>query len=379
MLHYESFTKQVCQDHQNVCGDHIVSFNHKDSYYFAIFDGVGSGIHANLSAIASASRWKKMIREGISISGACERIAADMNRARSQKSTFAAFIAVRVTNHGSALIYTFESPRPILSRKGVTRILKPRHIATGLEEIGEIKFDLEEGDMLFIFSDGVSQSGMGRGCALGWGEEGVTAFIRRHFAFMEPFELLDALVEHCNKISGNQYEDDTSVIMVQVSEARYLSLFSGPPRWRHNDKAYADAFCKAEGTKVICGSMTSDVLARELGTKVKLVSKGDGLHSPPIYAMEGADFVTEGAIALNQAANLLYAKPDEVTGNSAPEQLARLFFNSDVIHIYEGLALNEAHEMLRFKQLGIRVRHEALRAIMNRLEDLGKMVHYHPF
>lgn len=124
---------------------------------------------------------------------------------------------------------------------------------------------------------------------------------------------------------------------------------------------------------------TCDILARKLGTSVRLISKGEGLHSPPIYAMEGADLVTEGAIALNQTANLLYSKPDEVTGNTAPEQLARLLFNSDVVDVYEGLAANEAHQVLRFKQLGIRLRREALGAIMNRLENLGKMVHYYPF
>lgn len=379
MLHYEAFTKQVCKDRQHVCGDSIVSFNYKDSYYFAIFDGVGSGIYANLAAIANASRWKKMIREGISISEACEKMAADTNRARSEKIPFTAFVAVMVTRLGSAIIYIYESPKPVLSRKRVTRTLKPRYYATGLEEIGEVKIDLEEGDMLFIFSDGVSQSGMGRGRALGWGEDGVTSFIGRHCTSMESVELLDALVEHCYKISGNQYEDDTSVIMIQASKARHLSLFSGPPRWRQQDAVYADAFRNAAGTKVICGSTTSDVLARELGTRVRLLTEGEGLHAPPVYTMKGADFVTEGAIALNQAANLLYADPEEVTGMSAPEQLARLFFNSDVIDVYEGLAANEAHEMLLFKQLGIRVRREAVRAILNRLEDLGKMVHYYPF
>jgi len=379
MLHYEAFTKQVNKDNHHVCGDSIVSFNHKDSYYFAIFDGVGSGIYANLASIASASRWKKMIREGISISEACEKMASDTNRARSQKIPFTAFIAVMVTRLGSALIYTYESPNAILSRGGVTRMLKPRHFSAGHEEIGEVKIDLEEGDMLFIFSDGVSQSGMGKGRALGWGEDSVASFIGRRHATMEPDDLLNALVEHCYKISGNQFEDDTSVIMIQASKARHLSLFSGPPQWRHNDQAYADAFRNAVGTKIICGSTTSDVLARELGTRVRLLTDGEGLHTPPIYTMKGADFVTEGAIALNQAANLLYADPNEVTGKTAPEQLAQLFFNSDVIDVYEGLAANEAHEMLLFKQLGIRLRREAVRVIMNRLEDLGKMVHYYTF
>lgn len=379
MLHYEAFTKQVCQDRQYVCGDNIVSFNHKYSYYFAIFDGIGSGVFANLSAIANASRWRKMIREGISISEACEKIASDTNRARNQDVPFTAFVAVRVTHLGSAIIYTYESPIAVLSRKGVTQTLKPRYYSAGFEEIGEVKIDLEEGDALFIFSDGVSQSGMGRGHGLGWGEDGVASFIRLHRTTMEPAELLDALVEHCYKISGDQYEDDTSVIMIQVSKARHLSLFSGPPRWRHNDQAYVDAFRNATGIRVVCGSTTSDIFARELGTDVRLISQGEGLHTPPIYAMEGADLVTEGAIALNQAANLLYANPDEVTGNTAPEQLARLLFNSDVVDVYEGLAANEAHQVLLFKQLGIRLRREALSAIMNRLEDLGKMVHYYPF
>lgn len=379
MLHYEAFIRQSCKDRQNVCGDHTVAFSFKESYYYAIFDGIGSGVYANLAAIGTASRWSKMIREGISISEACEKIATDMNRARSQKIPFTAFVAAMVTRIGNALLYTYEAPRPVLKRDNVAHVLTPQLFAAGSEVLGEVIIELEEGDNLFLFSDGVSQSGLGRSRSLGWGEEGVASYIQQYGRELSPPDLLDALLHRCLNLSGGKCEDDTTILMIQTTKARHLSLFSGPPQWRGRDNDYAEAFNDARGTRIICGSTTSEVLARELGVRVRLLSKGEGLHSPPQYAMKGADLVTEGAIALNQTSNLLNADPNEITGETAPEKLARLLFNSDVIDIYEGLAANEAHEMLLFKQLGIHPRREAVRRLAIQLEDMGKMVHYHPF
>ncbi|NLA82611.1 MAG: serine/threonine-protein phosphatase, partial [Clostridiaceae bacterium] len=67
MLHYDSLMRQFNKAGKDLCGDHCLTFSFKDSYYFAIFDGVGSGVYANLAAIGNAGRWGRMIREGISI------------------------------------------------------------------------------------------------------------------------------------------------------------------------------------------------------------------------------------------------------------------------------------------------------------------------
>lgn len=379
MLHYDVHICQHNKEGKDLCGDHYLSFSFKDSYYYAIFDGVGSGVYANLAAIGSAGRWGRMIREGVSISEVCETLAGDMERAKGQASPFTAFSALMLTRHGNALLYSYESPKPILLRDHVTQVLEPRFYPVGTGLLGESRLDLEEGDALFLFSDGVSQAGLGNLYPLGWGEEGAASQIQVCSREKKDPEILDALVERCRLLSGGSHADDTTALMIKAVKAKHLSLFSGPPASRSQDQAFARAFEAADGVRLICGSSTAEILARELGVRLSFLSEGEGLHSPPQYRMKGADLVTEGALALNQTANLLEGARVEIDGQTPAEKLARLLMEADVIDIYEGLSKNEAHRALFFRQLGIHPRKEAIRSIMNALEGMGKRIHYHAF
>ncbi len=379
MLHYDSLMRQFNKAGKDLCGDHCLTFSFKDSYYFAIFDGVGSGVYANLAAIGNAGRWGRMIREGISISEACETLARDMEKAKGQSAPFTAFSALMLTRYGNALVYSYESPRPILLRDYVSQVLEPRFYPIGQGFLGETRLDLEEDDSLFLFSDGISQAGLGGLYPLGWGEEGAASYIQVCSREKKGSQILDCLVQRCLLLSGGSHADDTSVLMIKAVRAKHLSLFSGPPASRGQDQAFARAFEGAQGVRVVCGSSTAEVLARERGVRLSFLSEGQGLHSPPQYRMKGADLVTEGALALNQAANLLEEEGNGFDGQTPAEKLARLLMKADVIDIYEGMAKNEAHRALFFRQLGIRPRKDALRSLMNSLEAMGKRIHYHAF
>ncbi|MGI6156973.1 MAG: SpoIIE family protein phosphatase [Saccharofermentanales bacterium] len=379
MLHFDAHIRQVNKDGQAVCGDCVVQFTSKDSYYFGIFDGMGSGVYANLAAISLGSRWRQMIREGISISEACETIASNMARARNERIPFTAFSTAMITRNGTALLYTYEAPSPIICRGNTFHVAKPHFYTAGYEILGETQLDLDRGDALLLYSDGVSQAGLGRAYTLGWGAEGVSDLMQQQWTGDNIDATLDAVMDRCHALSGDGFEDDTTLVMIHAVPARHLSLFSGPPDHRERDPEFAEAFRNAEGIRIICGSSTSGLLARELKVPLRIISEGDGLQSPPQYAMKGADLVTEGALALNQVANLMTADREELTGDTPPEQLARHLFDADVIDIYEGTAKNEAHRMLLFRQLGIRPRRESLRMIEQSLEKMGKMVHYHSF
>ncbi len=379
MLHYDLEIRQHRKEGNYLCGDHTVAFSFKDSYYFAIFDGIGSGVFANLAAIGNAGRWSRMIREGISISEACEIIASDMDQTRSAHSPFTAFSALMLTRYGNALLYAFEAPKAILRRGRVSQVLEPHLYDIGGGQLGETRLDLEEGDVLFLFSDGVAQAGLGKAYPLGWGEAGAASYLQVCSREYPDSEILDHLIQRCQLLSGDSHADDTTALMIKAVKAKHLSLFSGPPASRGQDKAFAEAFENAAGHRVICGSSTAEVLARELRVRLSFLSEGEGMHSPPQYFMKGADLVTEGALALNQATNLLEADPLEIQGDTPAEQLARFLLKADVIDIYEGKARNEAHRALFFRQLGIRPRKEALRSIMQALEDRGKRIHYHAF
>ncbi|HZK28719.1 MAG TPA: hypothetical protein VFD19_00710, partial [Clostridia bacterium] len=221
--------------------------------------------------------------------------------------------------------------------------------------------------------------GLGRAYPLGWSEEGVASYIQVGSRENADDEMLDCLVNRCRILSGGCHTDDSTIIMIKAVKAKHLSLFSGPPASRGLDMEFAHSFQNAKGVRVICGSSTSEVLARELSLRLSFVSEGDGFSSPPRYAMKGADLVTEGALALNQVANLMETDTGEITGSTPAEQLYRFLLDADVIDIYEGTAKNEAHRMTLFRQLGIKPRREALRSIMRSLERMGKMVHTHLF
>ncbi len=377
MLHYDSWIRQQKKDGHHVSGDQIVHFSFKDSYYFAIFDGVGSGVYANIAAIGNAGRWSRMIREGISISEASETIASSMRTKEEGRAFYTAFSALMLTRHGNALLYTFESPKAILRRGRAAQVLEPYYYDALGTTLGETQFELEENDTLFIFSDGISQAGMGQMYPLGWQEKGAASYIQVQSRELADAFILDRLIERCRVLSGGSHADDTSAIMIRAIRAKHLHLFSGPPVSPLHDKKLAERFDNAQGVRVICGSSTAGIISRELGVRLHFLSEGDGLHSPPQYKMNGAELVTEGALALNQAANLLLANTQEITGDTPPEQLTRLLLEADVIDIYEGTAQNEAHRMLLFKQLGIRSRKEALRVIAQALEQMGKRIHYH--
>jgi hypothetical protein len=128
------------------------------------------------------------------------------------------------------------------------------------------------------------------------------------------------------------------------------------------------------GQKAICGSTTTDIIARELGLEAVTLSMGNSFGQLPEYFIEGADLVTEGAITLNQACNILEEPAERLTGNSVAERLCLMLRGADAIHLMVGNASNSAHDDLIFKQIGVHVRKSAIRQIAGQLKNMGKLV-----
>ncbi len=377
MFYYESIIQQAKKEKQMVCGDHVSCTRLKTGSYFGIFDGIGSGIYANIAATECASRWSTMIENGLSFSETCEKMASGMHKARSQPFPFTAFNCAKLTPKGYVQIFTYEAPKPIMIRNGVVHVIEPRFYTVGYEIIGESMTTFEKSDQLLIFSDGVSQAGLGNTHPLGWGERGLAEFFSAHMNSFDNHEaLLQKILAHCQQLSGGKHADDTSIMLINCKSPKYLSVFTGPPSLKEKDEIFAGAFRKAKGKKMICGSTTVDIISRETNEPVRLKEKGLGFNSPPEYGMNGADMVTEGAMVLNQVSNILDAEQIEVTDETSPERMANLFYQSDVIHFHVGNAKNRTHQLLPFRQLGIKVRADVVKEIAEKLREKGKMVYF---
>ena len=182
MKFFADITAQNYKHGQRICGDAFACERDERGVVFIICDGIGSGMYANIAAISCVSRLKELLSRGVSLRAAAEMVAASMHKAREAEIPFAAFCAAAISPDGHYSVYTYESPAPIRIADGVAEALAPEFYTAGYEVVGEASGLLENGDGLLLFSDGVSQAGLGHGYAWGIGPDGVAAFVNKELA-----------------------------------------------------------------------------------------------------------------------------------------------------------------------------------------------------
>jgi len=375
MKFFDDFLCQKNKKTNDVCGDYCISERTSAGMVYVVCDGVGSGIYANISAITCASRILELFRGGMSIRMTSETVAASMHRARKEDIPFSAFSAAVLLPDGQFTVYSYESPNPVLIQNNNATVLAPRFYTTGFEVIGEISGILHIGDSLLLFSDGVSQAGLGHGYGMGIGSEGVSSYVNRNYKPDDDItELSWRILEMCKTVSAGNYEDDTTLVLIHCRDAKELTLLTGPPSKQSMNHNYAIDFMNMPGQKIICGSTTTDIIAQELGLEAETLSMGKSFGQLPEYRIEGIDLVTEGAITLNQVYNILDEPVQRLSSNSVAERLCLMLHGADVIHLMIGNAANSAHDDLIFKQTGVQIRKYVIRQIAERLKDMGKLV-----
>jgi len=358
-----------------VCGDYCLCERTPAGFLYVVCDGIGSGAYANISAITCAGRITELFSGGLSLRAAAETVAASMHRARTEDIPFAAFSAAIILPDGQFTAYSYEAPSPVLIQDKHATALTPRFYTAGFEIIAEVSGCLNMGDCLLIFSDGVSQAGLGHGYGMGIGSDGVCDYINRNYKPHGPIsELPEKIAEMCKSVSAGNYEDDTTIAALYCRCANELALLTGPPSKQSLDNTYVTDFMNMPGSKVVCGSTTAEITARELKSKVTTLFAGNSFGQPPEYRIEGIDLVTEGAITLNQVFNIMDEPAVRLTRGTAAERLCLMLRGADAIHLMIGNAANTAHEDLIFKQIGVNVRKSTIRRISERLRDIGKLV-----
>ena len=278
---------------------------------------------------------------------------------------------------GSYAIFSYEAPEPILITGGFAKVLEPRFYKAKYDYVGEVYGHLKRGDAIMVFSDGVGQAGMGNGLGMGIGSEGVVKWLAKQKTMGTPEPdfptILKNLTDMTAEVSGKVHADDTTAVILKCREARDLIIATGPPSAKQKDNEFVNRLVGAWGKKVICGSTTTDIIAKIMGEKVTSVRSNDP-GSPPEYHIEGIDLVAEGAMTLSQACNIIDEPVERIAGNSVVERFCRMMKESDIITFMLGNAMNAAHGDLMFKQLGVRPRRESVETLADRLTRMGKVV-----
>ncbi len=349
---------QISKEGQKVPGDKFVSAKSTiDNRLVAVLaDGLGSGIKANVLATLTTSMALKFIENRMDIHKAAEVILSTLPVCSVRKIGYSTFSIFDLEPDGFVRIIEYDNPSYLLIRNN--RIITPEKetIEISLKNNRRNKvyyssFKLQYLDRIVFFSDGVTQSGLGRTVSpLGWENADLHQFVSSlciENPLISAAGLAREIVKASHRRDNNQAKDDITCSVFYYREPRKTLLITGPPFNQESDSRYAEIADTFIGRKIIAGGTSANIISRELNRPVEMdLNKfWSGSKVPPKASMEGFDLITEGTITLSQVYSILKEHDNnEHFGKNSAYEMANLLLESDVIRIVAGTKINEAHQ-----------------------------------
>ena len=81
-------------------------------------------------------------------------------------------------------------------------------------------------------------------------------------------QMADMMNKACADLYGGMCSDDTTIAVARIMEEEIVNILTGPPQNKADDARMVQDFMKQEGIKIVSGGITSQIVARELGTRL---------------------------------------------------------------------------------------------------------------
>jgi hypothetical protein len=345
---------QQAKHGQLVAGDVFLSrkIKEEDRIVTVLSDGLGSGVKAGVLANLTATMALRYTSAFVDLRRSAKTIMDTLPVCEKRKISYSTFTIVDLDEDGKTRVIEHGNP-PLILLRGQTPVPLERASLT-LEAwkdrvIYYSEFDTRLGDRIVFYSDGVSQSGLGRaGLPFGWGAERVTEFLCRKISGENEIssrELSRQLVGEALLNDGRAAKDDITCGAIYYRRPRRLLVITGPPFNRERDGQLAELIQTFDGRKAVCGGTTAGIVSRLLGRPVTMSLARLDPEIPPAAVMEGVDLVTEGTVTLAKVAELL--EHGETAGfprKNPATDLVSLMLQSDIVQFVVGTRINDAHQ-----------------------------------
>jgi hypothetical protein len=339
---------------QVVAGDVFLSRKIKEEgrVITVLSDGLGSGVKAGVLANLTATMALRYTAAFVDVRQSAKTIMDTLPVCEKRKISYSTFTIVDLDEDGKTRVIEHGNP-PLVLLRGQSPVPIERASLT-LETwkdrvIHYSEFDTQLGDRIVFFSDGVSQSGLGRvGLPLGWGQDRITNFLQRQISAENEIssrELSRKLVGEALVNDGRAAKDDITCGAIYYRRPRRLLVITGPPFSKERDGELAELVQTFDGRKAICGGTTAGIISRLLGRPVTMDLKNLDPEIPPPAVMEGVDLVTEGTVTLAKVSEILErGNPNEPARKNPATDLVSLMLQSDIVEFVVGTRINEAHQ-----------------------------------
>ena len=344
---------QINKRNQLVCGDTFIYkwIKDEDRRILVLSDGLGSGIKANVLSSLTATMALNYTSGYRDVKISAETIMKALPVCSERKISYATFTIADIDPSGMVRIVNYDNPEPLIFRNGKPLDIDYSSINGKVKKRGYAlrlaSFQMRDGDRIVLFSDGISQAGMGsQAYPFGLGGENIGKYIAdnlRENPGIQARALSRKVALKASRCDGGSAHDDITCAVIHFRKAKDLLIITGPPVEREMDSqlaAMADLF---PGRKIVCGGTTAKILARELERKLVFSSLELFSSLPPSSSLEGFDLVTEGIITLHKVRELLQSgKTLENMPASPARDIVERILESDRVNFLTGTRINEA-------------------------------------
>ncbi|HPY67662.1 MAG TPA: SpoIIE family protein phosphatase [Bacteroidales bacterium] len=379
-FYIEVNSRQRNTDEERICGDVFLNkyIKEEDRIIAVLSDGMGHGVKANILATLTATMALSFTREHKEVDRIAEIIMNTLPVCSERKIAYSTFTIVDIESSGKTNILEYDNPPTIILRG--SRIFDPSWNRIVLEKgkhTGKIlkscSFIPEKEDRIIMYSDGVSQSGMGSDAfPFGWERDNIANYasnLVNSDASISAAVLAGKIVSMAHKNDEYKAKDDISCAVIYFREPRKLLLCTGPPYEKEKDKVLAAKVSTYPGKVILCGGTTADIIARELNRTIvdELIFEDPEL--PPESFLEGIDLVTEGILTLQKVNEILKTFNNSVRlGKGPADKIVKLLMESDEIHFIIGTRINIAHQDPNLP-VELEIRRTVVRRIARLLEE----------
>ncbi len=333
---------------QTVSGDVYLQRRHNNRLLAVLSDGAGSGVKANVTAGVISSMALNYAMADIPAAHAAEVIMRTFSGGEAGAS--ATFTLLDIHQDGEVSAVECGNPPYILLRGGkIEKVKRDKAGVSGDEKIGVSRFKAELEDRIILFSDGVADSGaMTSRLPEGWAESGVASFCAAKAGQSPGISAYDLSREVIARAEMNDMfapKHDMSCAVVYFRRPRRILICTGPPYKESKDAILADMVARYDGTVLICGGTTAQIVSRELGRPITMDLGRDPAGLPPTSSMDGVELITEGVLTLSKVKSLLEnLAGNDVTQKGTDGVVARMLLGHDVIEFEVGTRINPVHQ-----------------------------------
>ncbi len=333
---------------EEVCGDVFMSrkLQEEGRSVAVLSDGLGSGIKANVLATMTASMALNFTIANQAVEHSAQSIRNTLPIDEERKINYATFTIIDIEYDGETTILEYGNPQFLIFRGNEALNIKKSTIKAELEKNC---FKAQKEDRIILFSDGVSQSGIGRAdMPFGWELDDLKSFIAYNLnkdQYISAQKLSKILVNRALLNDSFKAKDDITCSVIYFRDPRNLIICTGPPYKMEKDQLMAKTVSEFNGSKIICGGTTAQIISRELEKEIDVdIFSGDG-ELPPVSEIEGIDLVTEGILTLGKVAEYLERNElNKIKSSSPAGKIIKLLLKHDKITFLVGTRINEAHQ-----------------------------------